>query len=75
MEKLHGVQANDMIISSVTFSLLSFLFTSLAGSVSSLLLLLTSHPAQFPEQFGLSYSVALGSPIRVSESIRADGSF
>jgi len=74
MEKLHGVQANDMIISSVTFSLLSFLFTSLAGSVSSLLLL-TSHPAQFPEQFGLSYSVALGSPIRVSESIRADGSF
>ncbi len=49
------------------FLLFSFLFSSL--------LLLTSHPAQFPEHFGLAYSAALGSPSHVNESIRGDGSF
>lgn len=59
MEK--SLRADEMMkVPLLSFSLLflSFLFSSLAGSVSSLLLL-TSHPAQFPEQFGLSYSAAL----------------
>lgn len=59
MEK--SLRADEMMkVPLLSFSplFLSFLFTSLAGSVSSLLLH-TSHPAQFPEQFGLSYSAAL----------------